>query len=109
VAAVRLDTPLPAGPGVDVEDGDADPAQVADQPIFLEPPGLEQAQHTAVMGRAGHPPKLVPERPVALPADHRRAEVLAEPVAGIRLVGGEDRLHCRACARRQRRHQAPAR
>jgi hypothetical protein len=109
VAAVRLHMPLPAGLGIEVEHRDADPAEVADQPLLLKPAGLEQAEHAAAMGAAGHPTEVVPERPVALPADDRGAEVLTKAVAGLRLVCRQDGFYRRASPRREGRHQAPSR
>jgi hypothetical protein len=67
VPAVRLHVPLPAGVGIDVEHGDPDPAQFADQPLLLEAAGLEQAQHAPALGSARDPAELVPERPITVP------------------------------------------
>ena len=88
--AMRLDAPLAPALGIDLEHGGADAAQVAHEPCLLELPGLEEPQDAAREAGPRHPAEVVPERALAGLADLRCAEMRAEPVVAIRLVGGED-------------------
>ena len=105
VAAVRLDPPLPAGLGIDLEHGRADAPQVAHEPRLLELAGLEEPQDAAGEARRRRPAEVVPERALAGLADLRGAEMRAE--AGRRRRPRRRRRSRRASARGfgQRGHQ----
>ena len=92
VAAVRLDPPLAAGLGIDLEHGRAGVPQVADQPRLLELARLEETQDAPRERGRRRPAEVVPERAVAGLADLRSAQMRAEAGLGVGLVGGEDRV-----------------
>ena len=74
---------MPARLRIGVENGGAGAAQVANETILLALAGLEQAQQPSRERGATDPAEVVPEGALALLADDRRAEVVAEAVIGL--------------------------
>ncbi|OSM07681.1 hypothetical protein MAIT1_04551 [Magnetofaba australis IT-1] len=93
VAAMGLHPPLASAVRIDVQDSDADAAQVGHQTLLFALAGLEQPQHPPGERRPGGPVEVQPQGALALLADERSTQVGAEPILGVRLVGGHDGLY----------------
>lgn len=90
VAAGIAHVPLPPGPGIEIEHGDADPPQIGDEARLSQVPGLEQPEQPSRVADPGCPAERIPQRTIAPGADQGGTEMLPPAGIGRRLVGGID-------------------
>lgn len=95
VAAESGYAPLAPRFRIGVEHGRAGAEEMVDEAVLLPFAGVEQPQRPPGKRRATDPAEVVPKGALALFADDRRAEVVAEAVIGLGEIAGADLIERR--------------